>query len=133
MKRMVTRLVPLVALAGLAAGAACQDSIAKGWLVDRPRVIAARVEAAADPGRASLGPSEHARVTWLLASPRGTPHFGWVYAACASPIGATAAPACDGPTLASGAGAADGELVATDLDTPAAANDNGLSSPAPWP
>jgi hypothetical protein len=98
--------------------ASCDDSIVKGWLVNRPRVLAARVEASGDANRASLAPSEHATISWLLAVPDGTPHTAWAYAACAPPIGNLAAPRCDGPVLASGTGAADGEIVPMDLVAP---------------
>lgn len=43
--------------------AACGEGPGKAWLVDRPRVLGARVEAVADPERASVGAGERARLT----------------------------------------------------------------------
>jgi hypothetical protein len=108
-------VVTLTALAGLAA---CGDSIVKGWLVDRTRVIGARVEAATDATRASIAPGEMARVSWVIATPAGVPHVAWAIAACVPPSGTSAAPACPTGALAESHGTADGEVVATDVVVP---------------
>jgi hypothetical protein len=104
----------------LAAPLACGDSNVDGWLVDRTRVIGARVEAKSDPLRASIAPGESATVTWVIAAPSGVPHVAWATASCLPPAGTSADMTCDGPILTTGSGTADGELVPTALDVPSA-------------
>lgn len=110
-----------IAAAAMTTVGACGDSIHNGWLVDRPRVLGARVSAATDHARASLGPSERATITWLVAVPEGTPKFAWAFAACVPPEGNFAEPRCEAPVVAFGSGAAIGEAVAMNLDVPPAA------------
>ncbi len=114
MKRM-NRVLPVLALVS-----ACDDSFSKGWLVDRTRVLGARVEATAEPARSSLAPGEHARLTWLVAAPNGTPSLGWSYAICAAPAGFLPEPRCANGSLGAGAGRGDTALVVMELDTPPA-------------
>ncbi|MBX3204302.1 MAG: hypothetical protein KF764_04500 [Labilithrix sp.] len=113
-----SRVAPLAL--GFAFAFGCDDVDTKGWLVDRTRVLGARVEARGEPSRAAIAPGESMRVTWLVAAPNGTGHLEWAYAVCAAPIGNFPEPRCEGPVLATGAGASDGELVAMDLDAPRA-------------
>src|SRR5262245_3238031 len=87
-----------------ATAAACDEPIQEGWLVDRTRVLGARVEAAVEPARASLVPGEIGRITWLVAAPTGTPNLAWAFAACLPPEGNFADPACETPVLAAGSG-----------------------------
>jgi len=101
--------------------AACDDSIHRGWLVDRTRVLGARTFAVADPDRASLDPGEAGRVEWLVAAPEGTPALAWSFVACVAPEGNFPEPKCETAVLASGSGAATGEIIAMDLDVPPAA------------
>jgi hypothetical protein len=109
----------LGAFAALALAAGCSDGITRGWLVDRTRVLCARVEASADATRASIAPGEAATMTWLVAAPGAMPALAWAYAACAPPTGNFAEVQCDDrPTLASGSGTASGELVAMPLAMP---------------
>lgn len=86
---------------------ACIETVGKAWLIDRPRVIAARVEAASDPGRASIAAGEEARVTWLAV---GAPRFSYAFAVCKRPEGNYPDPRCE-TTLASGGGEGGQELV----------------------
>ena len=112
MKRMYPTLLALVL------GSACDDAFVKGWLVDRPRVLGARIEATAEPARASIAAGEAARVIWLVGAPNGTGRLDWAYALCAPPRGVLPEPRCEGPTLASGSGASEGEIVAMDVVAP---------------
>lgn len=113
MKRM-----PVV-LAVLAASA-CEDDFVKGWLVDRTRALGARVEAVADPARASIAPGEPTRVTWLVGAPNGTPPLDWAFAVCAVPIGQRPEARCVGPALNSGSGRTHGERVPMEFVAPPA-------------
>jgi hypothetical protein len=99
----------------------CSEFEPKGWLVDRTRVVGARIEAVAEPRRASLAPGERATVTWLVLNPAAPPRLSWSFAACLPPSGNYASPRCDGPALASGSGTSDSELVAMDFETPSLA------------
>lgn len=112
-----------LAIAGLiATGAGCDESISRGWLVDRPRLLAARVEATADPNRASIAPSEPARITWLFSAPTAVPRVSWAFASCLPPDGNFALPRCNGPAIASGSGVSDGsERIPMDYAAPNAA------------
>ena len=113
--------VLLVLTAGAAAFvSACEDSISRGWLVDRTRVLGVSVSSATDPTQASLAPNERGRLTWLVAAPEGVPTVGWTFAACEPPAGNFAEPHCESPVIASGSGTATGEIVAMDLDVPSA-------------
>lgn len=116
MRALVSSAAALVAM--VVSG--CDDSIHQGWLVDRPRVLGARVEALDDPARASLAPGERGRVTWLLAVPEGLPSFDWAFAACVPPDGYFAAPRCDGEVLTAGVERVSGELATMELEVPAA-------------
>lgn len=116
--------VPLaLALACFAVVAACDDPIARGWLVDRTRVLGARVEATAEPTRASLRSGEEAKVTWLIASPSAPPPIGLTFAVCAPPEGNFAAPHCDSPVLAFGSRSPMFGALETTFVVPPAAGD----------
>lgn len=97
---------------------ACEDSIHAGWLVDRPRVLGARVSAIADTRRASLAPGERGRIEWLVAVPDGPPKLAWTFVACVAPEGRFARPRCETPVVATGSGASTSELVTTELTAP---------------
>jgi hypothetical protein len=70
----------LIALFLLAAG--CGDPLTPPWLIEKPRVLGARVEATAEPARPWLRPGEEAVVRWLVAGPDGAPPMGWAFAVC---------------------------------------------------
>src|SRR5690606_14127743 len=91
-----------------------------GWLVDRTRVLAARVEAAAEPSRSSLAPGERARVTWLIGAPSGTPGLAWSFATCPAPDGFLPELRCRDGAHATGHGRAESELAVMELDVPPA-------------
>ncbi|HVH47876.1 MAG TPA: hypothetical protein VM925_36330 [Labilithrix sp.] len=121
--RSTFRRVSLSSLFALAFVFGCEETDTKGWLVDRTRVLGARIEATADPSRASIAPGEAMRVTWLVAAPNGTGHSTWAYALCAPVVGNFPEPKCEGSTFASAKGATDGELVTMELDVPADVGD----------
>lgn len=111
-----------LALLGAATSiAACDEPIARGWRLDRTRVLGARVEAEGDATRASLVPGERARLTWLVAGPSATPRLEWAMAACAAPEGTNPAPRCATGASASTSGAAAGTRIDMDLEVPPAA------------
>jgi len=110
---------PIPALcAAIALVHGCSDYEPRGWLIDRTRVLGARTEAVAEPGRASLSPGERATVTWLVVTPDAPPRLSWSFVACLPPKGYYASTRCTGPVLAFGAGTSDGELVTMELETP---------------
>jgi hypothetical protein len=115
MKRALAPLLVAFAFCG-----ACDDDFVKGWLVDRTRVLGARVEASSDSARATVAPGEAAKVTWVIGAPKGTGRLDWAFAVCASPIGVFPEPRCDGPALVSGSGVSDGEVVPMELVVPPA-------------
>jgi hypothetical protein len=96
-------------VAGLAAGllAGCGDPLSPPWLIDQPRVIGARVEAAGEPARAWPRPGERATVRWVVGAPAGAPSMRWALAACLPGAGAGAG--CAAP-LAAAEGDASPEL-----------------------
>lgn len=99
---LASLLLPLtpVLLAG------CGDPLAPSWLIDRPRVIGARVEAAGDPQRPWPRPGELATVKWIVAAPDGQPPMRWAFAACVP----DAAGVCSSHLLGMAAGDASPEL-----------------------
>lgn len=109
-------LAPLLVLA-------CDDTDNKGWLVDRTRVLGARVEAASEPSRAAIVPGEAMRLTWLVGAPNGTGNLSYAYAFCAPVDGNFPEPKCEGPVFGSGTGTSDGEVVPMDIVTPASVGD----------
>ena len=119
-ERLALLRVSRVSLLALAFVFGCEETDARGWLVDRTRVLAVRFEARADPARAAIVPGEPMRATWLVGAPGGTGRLSWAYAVCAPVAGNFPEPRCEGPVLASAAGASDGELVTLDLEAPRA-------------
>src|SRR5688572_7236535 len=98
----------LGAIALLALLDACGDPIGKAWLVERTRVLAARVSVTTDSARATPTAGERAAVEWLLAAPGPLPKIGWSFAACVAPEGNYAAPRCDGEVIVASSGIDDG-------------------------
>ncbi len=110
----------IVASGAFVVTSACGEPPFDGWRLDRTRVLAARVEAIAEPSRASLRPSEPARITWLVTGRAPPPRLAWAFAACVPPAGLRASPRCEGPALVSGSGASPGERAVMDLVVPPA-------------
>jgi hypothetical protein len=89
-----------VAVAVLAVG--CSNDLPAASRLERTRVLGARVQVAADPGRADAMPGEAAAVEWLLAGPRAPGALAWTFAICDGVEGACT----DAPAMAaSGTGA----------------------------
>lgn len=70
-------LVALLVLAAFAAG--CMPDFEPASLIDRVRVLGARVDVAEDPGRASPRAGETATVTWLVTAPGEMPPLSWAF------------------------------------------------------
>jgi hypothetical protein len=62
--------------------AGCGDPLSPPWLIDKPRVLGARVEAMDEPQRSWLRPGEAADVKWVVAAPDGAPPLRWAFALC---------------------------------------------------
>lgn len=78
------RLLPLGAASLLLATVAigCGPDFDPGSLIEKTRVIGARVTVDGAPERAAPAPGETATVTWLVTSPAATPPLGWAFALC---------------------------------------------------
>lgn len=90
------------ALAWLGA-TACDEPISPPELIDKTRVLGAKVEVAGDPSRAAPLPGEDVLVRWLVAAPDPNATFAWRFAACVAKDAATTLPSCAGDALASAA------------------------------
>jgi hypothetical protein len=77
----LTRLL-LLGLAGCIFIAGCGPEFDPASLVDKTRVLGARIEVDGAPDRASPMPGETANVSWLVTSPGATPPLAWAFAAC---------------------------------------------------
>ncbi|MDF2693607.1 MAG: hypothetical protein K0S65_1990, partial [Labilithrix sp.] len=99
MNRLLLPRASRVSLLLFAFAVGCDDTDTKGWLVDRTRVLGARVEAKAEPARAEIAPGERMNVTWLVGAPNGTGRLGWAYALCAPVEGTQPVPRCEGPVF----------------------------------
>lgn len=60
----------------------CGDPIHPQQVIEKPRVLGARVEVVGDVERATPAPSETAGVRWLVVDPLGVPDVGWSLVAC---------------------------------------------------
>ncbi len=69
MRRIIESAVVVLVLV------ACDSDFTKGWLVDRTRVLGLRIEAAADPTRATVSPGEKLVARWLVGAPNGSTTF----------------------------------------------------------
>lgn len=91
----------LLLLSGCIALAGCGPEFDPGSLVDKTRVLGARIEVDGAPDRAAPMPGETANLSWLVAAPGITPPLAWAFAACLpGPAGATTSPVCAGAPLA---------------------------------
>ena len=91
----------LAAAAIVVAGASslgCGPTFDPSSLIEKTRVLGARVEVNGAPERATPLPGETATVTWLIAAPDITPPLGWAFALC-KPAPGTAL-GCAGDPLA---------------------------------
>jgi hypothetical protein len=72
-----------VAAALLSPLAACAPEMDPASLVEKTRVLGARVDVDGAPGRATPQPGEAVTVSWLVTAPRELPAIGWAFALCA--------------------------------------------------
>lgn len=94
---------------------ACAD-LDPPTLINRDRVLGAKVSVDGDPSRAWPAPGERATVSWLTASPDDPPMFSWLLAACPAST-SSGLPACAGPAFASSQ--ATGHVPVLQLEIPA--------------
>ena len=94
------RIEPLLAflLAGTVL-AACGEPFDPPSLIDKTRVLGARVEVTGDTTRATPRPGESATVTWIMAAPEALPPLAWTFVVCRYSAG-TPAEACAPAPLA---------------------------------
>lgn len=82
-------------LFGIAVGivvAGCGPEFAPASLVEKTRVLGARIEVEGAPDRASPMPGETANVTFLVTSPGVEPPLSWTFVACAGTASCADAP-----------------------------------------
>jgi len=71
--------------------AGCSNDLPVASVLERTRVLGARVEIASDPGRAEVSPGEAATVAWIIAGPAAPATLDWAFALCTT---STAGAAC---------------------------------------
>jgi hypothetical protein len=76
------RSIIVASLALAATAAACGPEMEPVSLVERARVVGARVEVEGAPERASPAPGETARIQWLMTAPGAMPALGWAFVVC---------------------------------------------------
>lgn len=92
-----------LAVGGLIAAATtgCDDPLTLPQRIERTRVLAARVEVAAEPTRAWPAPGEDAVVHWLVVDPDPSIGFTWDLRACVATTAAVGLPSCNAVPFAS--------------------------------
>ena len=85
-------------------------------LIERDRVLGAKVTVDTDPERAWPAPGERATVTWLTASPGAPATFSWILTACPAAT-SEGMPVCAGPAIATARMA--GPVPILELEVPA--------------
>jgi hypothetical protein len=79
---------------------ACNEPITPLELIDKTRVLAAKVEVAGDATRASPLPGEDVKVSWLVAAPDPNAAFAYALTACVAKDSASDLPSCAGDAIA---------------------------------
>jgi hypothetical protein len=112
----IVKITIVLVLAGIAAvlAAGCSNDLPVASTLERTRVLGARVEIAADPGRAEVSPGEAATVAWIIEGPVAPATLDWAFALCTTGGGDCA----DAPQPA---GTGSGTPVAVPFTTPDAA------------
>jgi hypothetical protein len=114
---MISRTIPTHAfLAILLAGTAlagCGEPFDPPSLIEKTRVLGARVEVHGDSTRATPRPGETATVTWIMAAPGDLPPLGWAFVVCPSGESCAAAPLA----IAQGTGTPSFEVAVPDAET----------------
>jgi hypothetical protein len=99
--RCVHRGMSAIAIGALAfCTSACGDPLVAPELVQGNRVLGARVEADADPGRASVAPTQAATLRWFVVSPDGPPMLNWAVNLCVAEPVSRGLPICAAPSFA---------------------------------
>ena len=93
--------VLLSALYALSVVTGCDEPISPLELIDKTRVLAAKVEVADDATRAAPLPGEEVLVRWLVAAPDPNAAFAYRLSVCIAKDAATDLPSCQGDALAS--------------------------------
>src|SRR5262245_1494046 len=84
-KQKVLPITVALVLAGIAAvllAAGCSSDLPVASTLERTRVLGARLEIAADPGRAEVAPGESASAVWIVAGPAAPATLDWAFALC---------------------------------------------------
>jgi len=112
----------IAAIVAVLLAAGCSNDLPVASVLERTRVLGARVDVAADPGRAEVAPGETATVEWIVAGPAAPATLDWAFALCTT--AATGAACKDAPqAIATGSGvpvvapftAPDAATLGTDL------------------
>jgi len=78
----ISVVLVLGAIAAMLLAVGCSTDLPVASSLERTRVLGARVEVAADPGRAEVTPGEAASVSWLIAGPSAPATLDWAFALC---------------------------------------------------
>ncbi len=78
----ISVILVLGAIAAMVLAVGCSNDLPVASVLERTRVLGARVEVAADPGRAEVAPGEAASVAWLVAGPSAPATLDWAFALC---------------------------------------------------
>ena len=85
-------MVPALALASLLGG--CMNNFSPPWLVERTRIVAARVSVDADDTLAWPSPGDAVHVDWVVLTPAAPEPVAATFIACAPLPGSRGGPAC---------------------------------------
>jgi hypothetical protein len=111
--------ITLVVLSAVLGQAACSNPVSPPWLIDKPRVLGARVQARSETSRATLNPGETGRVDWLIAFPDGDRATQWSFVACAESGTLRGVPSCASTPFANAEGSsAAGEAPSFEITLP---------------
>jgi hypothetical protein len=75
-------LATVAILLASSALAACGEEFDPPSLIEKTRVLGAKVEVAGDATRATPRPGDRATVTWLMAAPEALPPLAWAFVIC---------------------------------------------------
>jgi len=83
-KESIIPVTIALVLGGIAALliAGCNSDLPVASTLERTRVLGARVEIAADPGRADVSPGEPASVSWIISGPSAPSTLDWAFVLC---------------------------------------------------
>jgi hypothetical protein len=96
-------LAAWVARLGLLMVTGCDEPLSRLELIDKTRVLAAKVEVAGDPTRAAPLPGEDLVVRWLVVAPEPDAAFAYVFRACVASASPADLASCQGDPLATSA------------------------------